>query len=332
MRTAERRGVPAQLAEHLVFAGDDLSAAQHASSRVFCAHSVRPLHRDEPIEAFQYAAQIGAVTLSYIGYGAAVEIVATENPDRFFCIQLPNGGRAEITSGAQQIVSTPRVASVPTPSETLRMRWEPAATHRVIKIDYATVERYLGQLLGHIPETPVQLLLGLDTGSLQGGRWLAIEALLLAELASAGDPAPGASTAAVQDLILSSLLLGHPNNYWDELHRLNSTGRRPYVHRAIEYATANLNQPLTIGELAEIGGISVRALQAGFRENVGCSPTTWIRNQRLDKVRAELEVANPGDKVRVTDVALRWGFSHFGRFSQVYRQRFGEVPSKTLRR
>jgi hypothetical protein len=30
-------------------------------------------------------------------------------------------------------------------------------------------------------------------------------------------------------------------------------------------------------------------------------------------------------------VASRWGFMHFGRFAQQYRQLFGEAPSQTLR-
>jgi AraC-like DNA-binding protein len=31
----------------------------------------------------------------------------------------------------------------------------------------------------------------------------------------------------------------------------------------------------------------------------------------------------------VTDTALRWGFSHLGQFSASYRQRFGDLPSRT---
>jgi AraC-like DNA-binding protein len=30
-------------------------------------------------------------------------------------------------------------------------------------------------------------------------------------------------------------------------------------------------------------------------------------------------------------VALRWGFTHYGRFAAQYRQRFGCSPSQTLR-
>jgi transcriptional regulator GlxA family with amidase domain len=33
----------------------------------------------------------------------------------------------------------------------------------------------------------------------------------------------------------------------------------------------------------------------------------------------------------VTDVALRWGFAHFGRFSGAYRARYGLSPRDTLR-
>jgi transcriptional regulator GlxA family with amidase domain len=32
----------------------------------------------------------------------------------------------------------------------------------------------------------------------------------------------------------------------------------------------------------------------------------------------------------VTEVATRWGFSHLGRFSQIYKEKYGQSPSKTL--
>jgi len=33
----------------------------------------------------------------------------------------------------------------------------------------------------------------------------------------------------------------------------------------------------------------------------------------------------------VTDVALNWGFWHFGEFSRAYKNCFGELPSGTLK-
>jgi transcriptional regulator GlxA family with amidase domain len=51
---------------------------------------------------------------------------------------------------------------------------------------------------------------------------------------------------------------------------------------------------------------------------------------RLEHVNAELMAG--GSSNSVTDVAIKWGFVHLGRFAQMYRDRYGELPSETLRR
>jgi len=46
-------------------------------------------------------------------------------------------------------------------------------------------------------------------------------------------------------------------------------------------------------------------------------------------VRAELLMADAGATVR--SVAQAWGYANFGLFAAAYQQRFGELPSATLR-
>ena len=89
-------------------------------------------------------------------------------------------------------------------------------------------------------------------------------------------------------------------------------------------------EPLTVADVAEAVGVSARALQDGFRRHLGTTPVSYLRDVRLDRVRAELTAAAPG-ATTVTDVAYRWGFFHPGRFAAAYRERFGESPSRTLR-
>lgn len=323
---------PAGLAQHLVFSGNDLTSGQEVSRRVFCPHQVRTIGRREPLRMRMYAASVGDVTISQVSYGSPVRIYAPVHPDRFFCVQLVQRGVAEVTSGDRRLRSTPRTASVPSPSEPLEMRWEPGTVQTVIKIGVPAVRRYLGGLLGHEPEAPLRPTLALDVGG-EGSRWLAIYELLLAEIASANRPggASPPSAAAVQDLVLSSLLLHHPNNYLSELTEPAPRLTRRYVRRAIEYADQNLGDSLTVACLAEVSGVGVRALQDGFREAVGSSPTAWIRSRRLERAHADLRAAEPGDGTTVTEVAMRWGFSHLGRFSVRYRERFGISPQETLR-
>lgn len=324
--------VPPQLAGHRVFGTADIDEACEEVGRVFCDHSLRLVNKGDRLWAEQYAANVGDVTISHLSYGAEVEIDAGPATS-FFSVQLPVGGQAEVRCGAQRIVSTPSVASVPTPVERLRMRWARDAAHVIVKVDEAVLERELARLLGHPPPEPLRLVLGLDVASGHGARWRAIHTLLLSELALAqeGRSTP-ASRAVVQELVIGSLLLTHPSNYLERLQRGGSLAGPRYVRRAMEHARERLDGPLTLGELAVAAGVSARALQDGFRATVGRSPMSWVRDQRLDRAHAELTAAEPGDGTRVTDVALHWGFAHFGRFAQLYARRFGERPSETLRR
>jgi adenylate cyclase len=63
---------------------------------------------------------------------------------------------------------------------------------------------------------------------------------------------------------------------------------------------------------------------------MAASPLEYWRRFRLAAAREEL--LKGLDDTSITEVAIRFGFSHFGRFSQQYRRCFGETPSTTLRR
>ena len=56
----------------------------------------------------------------------------------------------------------------------------------------------------------------------------------------------------------------------------------------------------------------------------------FLTEQRLHRAHEKLLKARLADSV--TNIALDCGFNHLGRFSQLYRKRFGERPSETLRK
>jgi transcriptional regulator GlxA family with amidase domain len=87
---------------------------------------------------------------------------------------------------------------------------------------------------------------------------------------------------------------------------------------------------LTPSDAAAEVGISLRSLQAGFRRLRNETPGAFLRRVRLQNAYDELRRSN--GEVSVTDVALRCGFAHLGRFSSSYQAAFGELPSDTLRR
>jgi transcriptional regulator GlxA family with amidase domain len=104
----------------------------------------------------------------------------------------------------------------------------------------------------------------------------------------------------------------------------------PRLGPVVAYLEAHADEPLTPQQLARVGCMSVRALHAAFQQVLGETPMSYLRRVRLDRAHAELLRGDPA-RVRVTDVAVRWGFCTQSRFAQQYRDRFGELPSRTLR-
>lgn len=87
----------------------------------------------------------------------------------------------------------------------------------------------------------------------------------------------------------------------------------------------------TVSDLAQVAGTSVRSLQAAFAEHLGLTPMEYLRRVRLSRAHQDLQEAVSGDDLSVADIVLRWGFGHVPRFAAAYRERYGQLPSQTLR-
>ena len=101
------------------------------------------------------------------------------------------------------------------------------------------------------------------------------------------------------------------------------------VKKAINLLRGDLAHPWRIGDLARRCGVPRRTLEKHFRHLVGCAPLEFLRAERLDQARRKLLKAPPA--VSVTEIAADCGLNHFGRFAEIYRDRYGESPSETLR-
>ncbi|HEY1174991.1 MAG TPA: AraC family transcriptional regulator, partial [Phytomonospora sp.] len=100
------------------------------------------------------------------------------------------------------------------------------------------------------------------------------------------------------------------------------------VRRAMEYMVERLAEPVSVADVAEVSGTSVRSLQSAFRSELGTTPVQWLKAQRLERAHALLVSGAPG--LTVTDVAYRCGFFHIGEFGAAFRARYGTTPSAVL--
>jgi AraC-like DNA-binding protein len=87
---------------------------------------------------------------------------------------------------------------------------------------------------------------------------------------------------------------------------------------------------LRIGEICAALGVSDRTLRGLCAEQLGMSPTSYLRLRRMHLVHHTLRSGDP-DAASVSEVARRYGFRNLGRFAFDYRAQFGELPSATLR-
>lgn len=95
----------------------------------------------------------------------------------------------------------------------------------------------------------------------------------------------------------------------------------------IELMEANLEQPLTTGELASMTGLSTRQLERLFQAHLSTTPTLYYQRLRLDAGQNLLQQTT----LSVTEVAAAVGFSSADYFSRRFRAQFGCSPTESRR-
>lgn len=322
--------MPPRLTNHPLFRTSDLDEAREAVARVFCPHHLDFDEGARQLTAVHNSARLRKVSVNYLDYGAPVHIEPGEL-DSIFVVQVPVAGRSVVSCGTQRIVSTPELASVPTPTEHLDMHWASGDPKLIVKVDRQVLEDVMERLVERALTEPVRFTLGMDLTSPAGRSWLELAWLMVTEV-ERGDGLVRQPTAVahLEDALLTSLLLSQPSNYSERLHEPSPAAPPKAIRLAVELMESRATQALTTAQIARAVGVSVRSLQEGFSRHVGCSPMAHLRDIRLRRVREELGRAAPGH-CTVREVAYDWGFFHLGRFSAAYRAKFGESPSETLR-
>lgn len=114
-----------------------------------------------------------------------------------------------------------------------------------------------------------------------------------------------------------------------EQRRPSLPGNARTFARCTSYIEEHLETDLSIMEVARVAGLSLRSVQVMFRQMANTSITGYILERRLLKAR---ELLSGADRVETVQAAcFASGFRHLSYFSRAYRERFGELPSRTLR-
>lgn len=203
----------------------------------------------------------------------------------------------------------------------------------IIRIELDAMEQHLMRMLGRTLTHQLSFEHEFDLTTEAAMRWHGAVQLLHTEVFYEGSIThAGRGIGSLEDFLMSSLVHVHASTYSALTSFPSPRGGRRAVRRSMEYIEAHLSEPISMADLAQHIGASVRSIQQGFRDELSTTPLNYLRDRRLERARQELMDSAPSDGLSVTAVAEHWGFNHLGNFAVLYKNRYGESPSETLRR
>ncbi|MBK1812270.1 AraC family transcriptional regulator [Clostridium sp. YIM B02505] len=96
------------------------------------------------------------------------------------------------------------------------------------------------------------------------------------------------------------------------------------LNNALDYIEDNLNSTIEIEDVAKVAYLSRSHFQRMFHALTGFTIGEYIRNRRLTLAAEELTSKD----VRVTDVAIRYGYESIDAFTKAFQRLHGVTPSK----
>ncbi len=102
----------------------------------------------------------------------------------------------------------------------------------------------------------------------------------------------------------------------------------PRLLRIVEAMEQNVEDTLSVAELARAGGVSVRQMERLFARHLEMTPRKFYQTLRLERAQRLLHYSH----MSVTDVAVACGFPCLAHFTRAYRAWAGEPPSRHRRR
>jgi AraC-like DNA-binding protein len=312
-----------------VVATTSADEAHDAVAHVYLPHALRA---DGPLRMQLNAARQKRFTLGFLAYGGQAELRMPPTETTYHINLTTTGATfAERGDGSRAVTRARESGVVLLPHQLNTVRWTPDAEQLILKIPRTRLESHLADLIGRPVTGPVDFDFGFSTSSARGRSLLASVEFLARELdRDGGIVETPLAREQLEAFVMTQVLLAVRNSYTDLLEGLVTRGRPSRLHPVLSYMESHADQPLTPVELARVGCMSVRALHATFRDELGVSPMAHLRRIRLDRVHADL-LRGP-EPQRISDVAMRWGFFHPSRFARQYHERFGELPSDTARR
>jgi transcriptional regulator GlxA family with amidase domain len=96
------------------------------------------------------------------------------------------------------------------------------------------------------------------------------------------------------------------------------------VARVYSYIRANLDHPLSVGDLAEVAGYSRAHFSRMFAAESGLAPAEFVSQERMRLASRLL----PNAALSIKEISAACGFADPNYFAKAFRQSFGVSPTE----
>ncbi|EJZ22505.1 AraC family transcription regulator [Rhizobium sp. Pop5] len=310
--------------------GDDFESMVQAFTAGYGVFGAKPLGDDR---AFAWATDLrtsGTLTVAHSAFQSPWQVRTLDETPQHLAFYIPHTGSVQVSVG-KRVVEGGAGRIIIANNHEVGDRVIQGEPHRsdCLCLDWKVVRRTLFSLL----ETPTLESLDLEPVvdlATPSGRLIGNLAQTIVQGMRNGGPLLSSPLAvSTMSETLADLVIRFAQ------HRLSGHFQKRkvsevapwHVRRAIDYMHANIAEPFTMSMVADEVGISLRALQTGFKAFRGTSPGAYLRTIRLKAVHDQLR--DPFNQQTLRDICTMWGFFHAGRFSAIYRSAFGESPRDT---
>ncbi|MCB1661076.1 MAG: AraC family transcriptional regulator [Pseudomonadales bacterium] len=320
---------PIPLERYNCFSSSRVEEVRKVVTHSYCPHDLELARFDNRLKAHYNSFRLRGMSLNFLSYGADIEIVPGTF-QAFYMLEFPLSGSVSLEYGQSRYKTQPGLGTLISPHEAVRSRWSADCEQVMVKIDRKSLEGYLSQEAKIILTEPLEFEPLIDFTSAKGELIKDFILMLLKQADSCPDLIARKQVAIELERVFSALILNNlDHNYRQQL----AIAERPIVpkivSRAQKFIEDNFAECVTLEDIVEASGCSERALYSAFKQFLGITPLNYLKNVRFENVRAGLQQA--GNKGKVSEIAYQNGFTHMGRFSAEYIQRYNEKPSDTLR-
>lgn len=313
------------LDQHAIVRSDDIDEARAKISEKVSPHRIEMAGQANMVDVKFSGVELEGVALLHAYYGCAIK--AEPEDSEYFYTHTMLRGNSEIQHGENQCDTVEGDTVVLSPSVPYTMHLHEKCDRIIIRIDRNQVHSHLSHLL--CDEVDANLIFDLKVRN--STSWWNTVNFILGQIEA--EPSVLESKHVLQaysKVIISSLLELHGHNFLNSIKNRDEAMLCPQLREAFDFIEFSIQKNIAIIDVAKHCNVSLRTLQRSFVKHLGITPTSYIRNAKLEAVHIELQKVALTRNGNVKRILLDYSIIDFSRFAQYYRKKYGCTPQETI--